>query len=891
MMAARSSVTENWRKHLVAYDVSGVPLFDTAFLDRWGSRIWKPEEADKRSAAELHTEISSRIATQPLGYLEGVEVAALESIVQLFGKARDAADKNFGANHFDLLAWYILNTFVRPFTAKWHPQSKSGALSALDTTDEFRAELAALQKILTVFDELLLDVRDGHRPPPVHPSASSETPIGLEMAKSLRWGISKTRSGLSADVANRINIAEKSAIEARRTTYSLPVDKSHAIGLALSGGGIRSATFSLGVMISLARRNLLPQFDYMSTVSGGGYLGSFLTTFLAASAKPGPQLDIGLGALQLPFRRQDGEAEALRHIRHRSKYLQTSVWERIKFAIAQTYGMLVNDLALAILPATFALIEYILRPSIDAVLSPLNLVGWIALGLLVSATIVVPIIVRFMRTARTHADGLLAIVAIALIAMLAWGTLGILHRWVEVFATWIKFDSRGLGVLALLGAIPLIASASIGLLGRKYPRSQRVLAIFAGLSVPCFFLGVELAVYYLLSGENITISTVAGSMPRWQVLLALIVVFGAIILLTLDINFTSPHRHYRRKLAQTFLIQPAAHLQADRPFDASVSLPLSRATDSHRGPYHLLNCALNVPGSHNPAMQGRLTDLFLFSSAYCGSPLIGYYPTQEWEHADADLDLGTAMAISGAAASPLMGLGTVRYLSFWMALLNVRLGYWVRKPTPRIPFFRDVPGIGFLLREMIGIIDERKRYLNVTDGGHVENLGVYELLRRRCKFIVAVDGEHDPSMIFYALTNLQRLAAIDLGVTIDIDLADLRLGEKGLSRSHFQFCRIRYPLEADEQPAIGYLLYLKLSLTGNEGEFLKRYQLDEPEFPHHSTANQFFTEVQFEAYRALGEHVGDKLFLQAIVGSLADSSTVVFEEWFTAIGNSMLRPV
>ena len=94
-------------------------------------------------------------------------------------------------------------------------------------------------------------------------------------------------------------------------------------------------------------------------------------------------------------------------------------------------------------------------------------------------------------------------------------------------------------------------------------------------------------------------------------------------------------------------------------------------------------------------MQGRLTDFFLFSPAYCGSPLIGYSETQQWEHADPDLDLGTAMAISGAAASPLMGLGTARYLSFWMALLNLRLGYWVRKPDPRVGVCGDAPVLVF----------------------------------------------------------------------------------------------------------------------------------------------------------------------------------------------------
>jgi hypothetical protein len=86
------------------------------------------------------------------------------------------------------------------------------------------------------------------------------------------------------------------------------------------------------------------------------------------------------------------------------------------------------------------------------------------------------------------------------------------------------------------------------------------------------------------------------------------------------------------------------------------------------------------------------------------------------------------------------------------------------------------------------------------------------------------------------------------------------------------------------------LLYLKLSLTGNEGEFLRRYRLDEPAFPHHSTADQFFTEVQFEAYRSLGEHVGEKLFLRAIVGSLADSNSVELEKWFQELGKSLLEP-
>src|SRR4029434_5745535 len=58
-------------------------------------------------------------------------------------------------------------------------------------------------------------------------------------------------------------------------------DRANApAALCFSGGGIRSATFGLGVLQALARSGLLPRFDYLSTVSGGGYLGSWLSAWI-----------------------------------------------------------------------------------------------------------------------------------------------------------------------------------------------------------------------------------------------------------------------------------------------------------------------------------------------------------------------------------------------------------------------------------------------------------------------------------------------------------------------------------------------------------------------------------------------------------------------------------
>ena len=433
----------------------------------------------------------------------------------------------------------------------------------------------------------------------------------------------------------------------------------------------------------------------------------------------------------------------------------------------------------------------------------------------------------------------------------------------------------------------------LALAGNLWLPVRIVLIVLSAIAAPLLFLEIELAAYAVTMGE-ITLGSI--TLPVLGTLSSaaignIVVLAGVTLWIFLDINFTAPHRHYKKKLGEAYLVQldPAKQKGA---LKANVSLPLSQGTNKNRAPYHLVNGALNVPASQNPAMQGRLTDFFLFSPAFCGSPLTGYERTQKWEELDGSLDLGTAMAISGAAAAPQMGTSTMQNASFWLALFNSRLGYWVRNPKKGGSRRGSPPDLFYLLQEMFGWADENRPYLNVSDGGHIENLGVYELLRRKCKYIVAIDGEQDPKMTFHGLTTLQRLAAIDLGVTIDIGVDDLRLGDKGLSHSHFTFCRIKYPDGSRDGPAsYGYLIYLKLSLTGNEGEFIRRYRLDEPDFPHHSTADQFFTEAQFEAYRSLGEHVGDKMFLPAIVGPDLPKENIIVEDWFMAIGKNMLDPL
>ncbi len=872
-----------WSEYIEPYSGGDEALFDAAFIKQWGQEEWSPAGDDKKAAAKLYVQMVSRIATQRLGYLDGAEKTALKSVYDLFEHTRTICTAHCDARHFTVLAWHVLNTHVRPFTAKWHPRSERGMLSALDTTDEFRAELEAVQQWLRLFEKLLAHLRDGKAPPAANVRGENArvAAIAEEMEHSVTWGIPPVQGGIDPTSATAINTAEKEAIGARRQHYDLDSAKPHAVALALSGGGIRSATFSLGVLVALARRGLLPQFDYLSTVSGGGYLGSFLTAFLNSPADRPTTPATGLRPNELPFERTGGEAEALRHLRHHSKYLASgSISDRLQMIGAQLYGMVLNGLSVVFLAAAIALGEHFLRGHSfvnDLWSRALVIVG----ALLAVWAVIALVLIRRGRTRQRVADTGLVVLGGALLALLVWRGLGDLHRWIETDHAWPVFSNEAL--LVILGAIPAISSAFAAVAGKIFDRIKIVLAVLSAISAPLFFFGVYLAIYQWAGHDSVAFS--AGDfaitrLPLFTIILA-VVYFWLI-----NINFTSPHRHYRKKLAKAYLIQPAKTAEPARPFEQAVETKLSE-TKSARAPYQLINAALNVPGSKNTGMQGRLTDFFLFSRAFCGSPLTGYRPTTEWESKDSHLDLGTAMAISGAAAAPQMGLGTKRRMSFWLALLNVRLGYWVRNPGKSAGLYGGSPGLSFLLKEMRGSMDEHSPWLYLSDGGHIENLGVYELLRRRCQYIVAVDGEQDERMTFAALTTLQRLAAIDLGVKIDINLDDLRLNELGLSRSHFRFCRIEYPGKQ-----YGYLLYVKLSLTGNEGEFLRRYRLDEPAFPHHSTADQFFTEAQFEAYRSLGEHIGDKLFLKALVGQrLAESTEIEIEDLFRELGTRLLEPL
>ena len=827
-------VTETtWKDQLGALDVGATPVLTNAFLEVHGHRVWTPNEADVRAASLLHLELTSRVATQEIGYSSGDEVSALESVHALFERTRVICRENATGRIFETVAWFVLNHHVRPFTSHWHRRNRAGRLAALDDTDDFRLQLAALQETLRTLDLMLLRL-SGEKDPGQLPQAEAAA-VDLEMGAALSWGLDKgdpnDLDGVGGIPFDEIASVEREAVGRRRLRYGVEPTAERATGLALSGGGIRSATFALGVLTVFAKRGLLKQFDYLSTVSGGGYLGAFLTNYLATGGATdvdpigGHAGDVGAGdgAIEAarpiglergdrPFGETHRDAAATGHIRQNSRYLASGpLSEKWSTVLAQTSGLLNNLLALSAVLCLFSALFVILIPSFFT-----NLIAVVSLGALSLAVIGAPLAWRQGRDGVKFADQATAMCAVVLAgALAAIGT--------REAAAWMALAIGDDPVRLLYVCIAPLGLLVVGIaLERILTRAAIVGRWLARSSAPLFVAIVTLAstAFFIDHGRH----------GLWFAAAALGI--ACYYLVFLNLNVTGLHRHYRRKLAEAFLVADAEPGKVTTDDDRR----LSSLAEGGLGPYPIFNAALNVPSSDAPAMRGRLTDFFSFTPHHCGSPISGYHPTKTWESLEPDLTIATAMAISGAAISPRMGLQNRAQFGFWLSLLNVRLGYWLRNPAVGKSGLTGRPGLWYLLRELAGVMNEKTTFLNLSDGGHIENLGVYELLRRRCKFVVVVDGEQDQDMTFHAMANLQRLASIDLGVRIEINLDELRRDRDGLSRSHFQFCRIRY-----RDGEFGYMLYLKLSLTGNEGEFLRRFRLDEPAFPHHPTADQNFS--------------------------------------------------
>ncbi|KRB07746.1 patatin-like phospholipase family protein [Lysobacter sp. Root690] len=343
----------------------------------------------------------------------------------------------------------------------------------------------------------------------------------------------------------------------------------------------------------------------------------------------------------------------------------------------------------------------------------------------------------------------------------------------------------------------------------------------------------------------------------------------------IDENEFSMNGFYRNRLVRCYLA--ASRTNAVRDLETGLDpegddIKLSRLRkfrdvdeESERPLYPLLCGAVNLVRSRRLEWQDRKAASFVFSPLFCGhQPLpegqtgpigdrIELPVSRQRGHClspsklASEQTLGAAMSVSGAAISPSMGYHSSSAVSVLLTLFNARLGWWVENHNAE-PSAANFAGLN-LLSELLSNMHENGKYAYVTDGGHFENLGIYELVRRHCRFILAVDATADHDRRFADLANAVHKCRVDFGAEIDIDTTLMQTNSKttGHARRCAALGKITY-----KDGAQGVVLYLKPSLLGDESADIRNYANVHPQFPHQPTSDQFFDEIQFECYRQLG---------------------------------------
>jgi len=335
----------------------------------------------------------------------------------------------------------------------------------------------------------------------------------------------------------------------------------------------------------------------------------------------------------------------------------------------------------------------------------------------------------------------------------------------------------------------------------------------------------------------------------------------------ININKFSLHAMYRDRLIR-------AYLGASNPERYKCSASASTGPNQFTGfaqsdnfsmcqlvrrPFHVVNVCLNLVAGDELAWQQRKAASFTITPLHCGSNAegLGYRPSEGYAKGQQEpISLGSAITISGAAASPNMGYHSSPATGFIMTLLNARLGAWMGNPgkAGNRTWTHAGPhsAVASLVREAFGLTNARSKYVYLSDGGHFENLGLYEMIQRRCQTIVVLDGGCDEKFAYEDLGNALRKIRIDLDTHINFEepcITPLRAMAKRCA-----VAEILYP--GGEK---GQLIYVKPMAIGNLPPDVASYAKANMAFPHQSTADQWFDESQTESYRMLGELTMDEI--------------------------------
>jgi hypothetical protein len=463
----------------------------------------------------------------------------------------------------------------------------------------------------------------------------------------------------------------------------------------------------------------------------------------------------------------------------------------------------------------------------------------------------------------------------------------------------------GIGTILLtyLGAIVGIIWRSRDLLGRQVSGLRARLTGLANRADVRGVAGgltqrvvVAVALLVLASAFLLLLGWAATNAPQWSWstwgLLAAGLVFVSVVL---DQTWLGLHPFYRRRLATAFAmrrVRKQGLLRAE-PYDYEREVTrLSEYGGKRDGfPQVIFAATANLSGSELTP-PGRRAVSYTFSHDWIGGPQVGWVRTasvdgteedRSFGHVSRDVTVQAAVAVSGAAFASAMGSQARAYQTFF-ALSNARLGTWLPNPghiaahlanrgepdwsAPRLPRLRRLQ---YLLREIVGSYPDTNPLLFITDGGHYENLGLVELLRHRCTAIYCIDASGDCPPLASTLGQAITLAYEELGVRIELhDPFHLVAGggeslepreplsslSGRLSAAAVLTGTIHYPPRGKLRAKEGTLVVAKASLTPRMPYEVLSYAQSNPVFPNDSTADQWFNVGQFDAYQAVGWHIG-----------------------------------
>ncbi len=766
----------------------------------------------------------------------------------------------------------------------------------------------------------------------------------------------------------------ESDLGAPRTIAGLAADEpwvaftpSDRFGVAFSGGGIRSASFNLGVLQALAARQVLEEVSYLSTVSGGGYIGGFWTALRLGAARANRGADrhkllaldvLGRGSTSA----LESEPKEIRHVRQFGQFLiprvgftRSETWTGVLAVIMGMIPTLLMTLA-AIGTATvaFALLNGIL---VDATSKPHG--SMLALTSIATMWLVQLRGEQLWLEGQRKRSGLLDFMAPVMllqlvplfVCLLKFGRIvglsegSVLDRGLavllprEAFAVhwelgWFALMSASVGVAAIAvriltsrQALPsvhetlervasrAVATALVWLLLVAVWEAARWALAFrftlelggAGVVSGGLFLWfrdwlsrkpdesrvgpfIDVAsswfkpalprVMAMIAATVLVLGTVAGlqsmlvtfpgkgEIPQLRataeatlwLALPLFLVTLTILASAVDTSELGLHGFYRARIARAFL----GARNAQRPFPLTQAQPdddFALAEAKGLGaPIHLVCCAANHMQGDSLQTLGRGARSVVLSPHGVSLGAFAREP--------GTLSIASALTASAAAFNSQMGsisLEFGRAVSFLMAAFNLRLGLWVHHPRgqprgflarlfePGLRLLFEAAGLtkAELARDSADDAHDPPPSLHLSDGGHFDNVGLYELVRRHCRYIIVSDASADPEVAFDDFGNAIRRVREDFGVEIEIDVAPLSPVE-GLSRQHVAVGVIHYDRSRNDT---GTILYLKPTFVGGEPSDVLQYRKRNAAFPHEGTADQFYDDVQWESYRRLGEHI------------------------------------